>query len=489
MKKRTNISRRTMLRGMAGGALVMVGLPILDAMLDSNGGAFADGSAIPIRLLTWCFGNGILLNRWVPGGIRVPVTGPGYPLSEQLQPLVNVKDYVTVLSGFENKSADKITHHEGMSIFNGYTFADKGQGPGFFSNARGPTIDQIYANAIDASLDKKPSIIRGVHTGVVTQKSMVDNGTTLHNLSHVAYLNSNPPMKNAQNIHQMFIDLFTPPDDPSKPSRLSVVDTIKADAAELRKRLGMVDQQRLDGHLAGLSDLENKISALPPLCVLPGQPMVTTDTQYGKDAMNRAVSDLLVFAFSCDVTRIGSVLYLGGASEAELISGNGSHHELSHSVYANYQYYSGTYFDPDGPNAPPISEGPGPNTINRFNQGVIFLMTQLAYLLEKLQATPDAAGTTLLDNSVVFASSDCSDGWTHDIREHPMLICGKAGGRLVHPGIHFRAQGKRNASDALLSVLQTVVPTATQVGANDYTINGVVDPCFSTTPVTELLVP
>ena len=102
MNKRTTLSRRTMLRGMAGGAAVMVGLPILDAMLNSNGTAFAGGSPIPVRMVTWCFGNGVLLNRWVPGGIRNPVTGANYPLSEELMPLANVKEYVSVCSGFHS---------------------------------------------------------------------------------------------------------------------------------------------------------------------------------------------------------------------------------------------------------------------------------------------------------------------------------------------------------------------------------------------------
>ncbi|MEJ7731041.1 MAG: hypothetical protein WKG00_17725 [Polyangiaceae bacterium] len=72
------MSRRRMLRGLAGGSAVLVGLPILDAMLDSHGTAFADGGPRRKRLVTWCFGNGVILDNWVPGGIRNPVTGYGY---------------------------------------------------------------------------------------------------------------------------------------------------------------------------------------------------------------------------------------------------------------------------------------------------------------------------------------------------------------------------------------------------------------------------
>src|SRR5262245_47514124 len=114
--KRNVISRRTMLRGLAGGTAVVVGLPILDAMPDDSGTALADGNPLPVRICTWFFGNGVLLNRWVPGGIRNPVKGPNYPLSEELAALAPVRDYVSVLSGFHNKCKYLITHHEGLTV-------------------------------------------------------------------------------------------------------------------------------------------------------------------------------------------------------------------------------------------------------------------------------------------------------------------------------------------------------------------------------------
>jgi hypothetical protein len=46
---------------------------------------------------------------------------------------------------------------------------------------------------------------------------------------------------------------------------------------------------------------------------------------------------------------------------------------------------------------------------------VIFAMERFAYLLERFAATPDPLGGTLLDNAVVFCSSDCSEGWSHSV--------------------------------------------------------------------------
>jgi hypothetical protein len=388
---------------------------------------------------------------------------------------------VSVLSGFSNKCKYIITHHEGMTVFNGYTFAQDPGGQGIYSNARGPTIDQIYANAIDAS-DDKPALVRGVHTGIVTQISEVDYGTTMHNVSHVGHLNPNPPIKDATAVYQQFIDLFVTPEDPSKPSRLAVVDSVLADAKELQKRLGAVDKGRVEGHLAGLADLQNKIGAMvPPACELPGAPTVTIEAQYGIDAVNQVMSDLIAFSFSCDAARIGSVLFCGGASEAPVAPGLQSQHVLSHSVDHNALPYDNSWL-PDSPNAPPYVES---GDVADYQAGITAAVSHCGYLLQKLKDTPDAGDTNLLDNSVVFVSSDCSFG-SHDIREMPILVCGKAGGALKS-GIHLRSsEWGRNTSDVLLTVLQALVPEATEVGSLSYQLEGDFDPAYSNTPYTEL---
>ena len=42
------LSRRTVLRGLLGGAAVGVGLPLLEAMLNANGTALADGDSVQV---------------------------------------------------------------------------------------------------------------------------------------------------------------------------------------------------------------------------------------------------------------------------------------------------------------------------------------------------------------------------------------------------------------------------------------------------------
>ena len=138
--KKTTLSRRTILRGMMGGAATFVALPLLEAMMNDNGDALAGGQPLPKRFMTFFFGNGVRLARFEP-----PTTGANYTLSEELQPLAAFQDYMTVITGMQNKSSQLITHHEGTVAFNGYDFDYQG---GLSSYAGSPTIDQVIADAI-----------------------------------------------------------------------------------------------------------------------------------------------------------------------------------------------------------------------------------------------------------------------------------------------------------------------------------------------------
>jgi Protein of unknown function (DUF1552) len=110
MKKRY-LNRRLFLRGaLTTGAVVALPLPILDGMLNSHGTAYAAGAALPKRYLTWFFGNGIIPALWVP-----TMTGQNFTLSEQLAPLIDVKDYLTVISGLNQKFAGSSFHPLGSA--------------------------------------------------------------------------------------------------------------------------------------------------------------------------------------------------------------------------------------------------------------------------------------------------------------------------------------------------------------------------------------
>ena len=70
------ISRRAVLRGLAYGGAISVGLPALECMLDSSGKALADGTALPKRFGVFFWGNGLRMAKYLPSSVSVSVYAP-----------------------------------------------------------------------------------------------------------------------------------------------------------------------------------------------------------------------------------------------------------------------------------------------------------------------------------------------------------------------------------------------------------------------------
>jgi hypothetical protein len=438
---RFNLSRRSFLRGLAGGAAATVALPALEAMFNANGTAHSDGSPLARRLVCFHFGNGVTLNKFVPAA-----TGANWQLTPQLAPLANVKEYCNVLTGFENKHAQKITHHEGMAgMWSAHPFIGLG---GLNSKFGGPSIDQVAAQHVGRKTTF-PSLEIGCSKRVSTNE-----GPTMQFMSHKG---PDQPMNPEYNPLEVFRNLFStpPPDDPSRPSRVDVLDAVLADAKALKTRVSRDDSRRIDAHLASVEQLQAQISALPPACVTPPMPTQTNTDVGGKEpmeAVSKAMSDLLVYAFACDLTRVVSYMLTPGvgASVYHFLGTFEEQHVMSH--------------DPVGSAEP-------------LHKTIVWNIEQYAYLLERLKATPDGAGSNLLDNSCVLLGSDCSEGWSHSIRNMAVVVAGGGGGMLRVPGGHVRAPS-RNLSDVLLTCVRTVAPEVTEIGSAEMR---------STTTVTEIM--
>ncbi|MEX1367390.1 MAG: DUF1552 domain-containing protein [Nannocystaceae bacterium] len=457
--RKFKLSRRHVLRGLAGGAAVTVALPPLEAMMNDTGTAYANGEDLPLRFISFFWGNGIINSRFEP-----TVTGPDWELTEQLAPFGPIKDYVSVLTGIMNRCANQITHHEGMTAFSGYTFQPAG-GPGFSSNYGGPTIDQVIADAIAARVTTP---IRSMQVQCSKGFSPADNGTTATTISVRGEPGSLTPLYGETNPVQVWQSIFgefvPQPDDSAL--RLSILDAVREDADRLRPRLGVLDNQRLDAHFDGLAELELKISTMPPTCDLPTQPTHTNSEPVNAEQLtlvNQLMSEMIAYAFTCDITRVASNMFLplaGEASFAESASGSSStHHVLSHQGGENY------------------------------HQGIVYVMERFSQMMQVLANTQDFDGTNLLDSTIVYGSSDCSIGWSHSIRRQPIILGGHGRGYLVNPGIHYQAvpsanpdagntASEGNMSDVLLAILRAFDPAAPSVGGGAP---------MSTTPLDEII--
>ena len=79
----------------------------------------------------------------------------------------------------------------------------------------------------------------------------------------------------------------------------------------------------------------------------------------------------------------------------------------------------------------------------------------------------------MLDNSIVYISSEFGDGNAHSIKQLPVLIGGTGGGRL-NTGRHIAAPDNMPSANAILDVMKAAGVDKTSHGNSTGTIPGLV---------------
>lgn len=428
---------------LATGAAVGIPLPLLEIMLNANGTAYAQtATPVPPLFVLWFFGNGSLPGSWKPAKTG---TGSNWSLSPQLQALSGVKPYLTVISGLTNKLVVSGSEHPTGS-------AGATTGAPLSGNAvTAASIDQLVAKVISTGAP-----FNSIEVGVTPA---TPNGApdSLATVSH-----KGPNAKNVPDYDPMsvFNRLFmgtgtsttTPTDQATKLANVqkSVLDAVLADGMALQKRLGAADKQRIEQHLTSIRSIENRLGTMPTngnptptMCGSLTKPTTGKDTKSeAPPAVNTAMADLSMLALGCDRTRVLSFVF---------------------SLPAAHVYYRhlGTDMNADFHDTICHGDAGDQTTQPRVDTGVHYAVTCLNEFLTKMQATTHGA-SNLLDQSLVLVTSDTAWGKTHTNTEWPVLLAGKAGGRLQGDG-HYNFPGD-NLSKVLLSAAQIMGSTATTLG-------------------------
>ncbi|MCA9615635.1 MAG: DUF1552 domain-containing protein [Myxococcales bacterium] len=447
---RRKISRRSMLRGMLGGASVAVALPALDLFLNDHGTAYADGSAFPRRFGVFFWGNGVLPWNWVPGdsdpfaGTVTPRMGSlvgqdAVPLSEQLASLDDLRAKLTIVSGFDVKTGGRFPHNSAScGMLTGSAILAQGEREVW----EHPTLDQIVAEAIGDTR------FRSLETSAAPGDWSV---------SYSGANARNPSEDDPFVLYQrLFVDGFRLPGeggvDPRIALQRSVLDAVMDHSLALRRRLGVNDRRRLDDHFANVRELELRLARLeqePPSFDSCGRPEAPP-TQIPNDERNRPLiaernalfADLHALALACDQTRVfahvlgksvGDVVYPVDGVEVredgyDVFKG---HHDLTHN---------------EAPDA-------GRPIMWRVNEVTKYIVRCFGDFVRRLDAVPEGDGT-LLDHMAVLGTTDASNPRLHSLEDFPILIAGSADGRLVM-GQHIRSDGD-NASRVGLALLQAI---------------------------------
>jgi Protein of unknown function (DUF1552) len=414
-----SLSRRTFL----GGAGVMVSLPFLEAMLPRR--AHAVGSPAAQRLLVFYVPNGIHMPAWTP-----TTTGPGFALPPILQPLAELQSELLVVTGLGNAPGlpDGFGDHAaGASAFLTCTHVTKSE----TDITNGTSMDQLYAQHIGTQT-VIPSMQLGVEGGGNTGNC--DSGYACAYTRNISW-EGNTPLSKITSATTAF-DLLFAGFDPGataqelalrKANRMSVLDHTLGDAKALGMQLGTTDRIKLEQYFDSVRDLEQKVQAddLALACepgAPPGEPEDVTSHV-------RVMCDLMVKAFECDRTRTITFMMAGAASQRTFgfLGYPNAHHLYSH-------------------------HADDPASLAALQAIDTWEMEQLAYLLGRMASVIEVDGSTLLDGSIVYCSSEIEDGNSHSHFNLPVLLAGRGGG-VIDAGRHVIHDGVPLAN-LYLSLLQ-----------------------------------
>ncbi|MEM9193185.1 MAG: DUF1552 domain-containing protein [Myxococcota bacterium] len=424
------LPRRTFLRGAVAGTAVSLALPLLEAML-SDKGAYADGSQdgpffglfFWANGLPWHAGHGteqaVGQDLWTPS-----TTGAGYSATPLLTPLA--RHNVSVATGLEPKTEiPPSPAGQGDGHMRGFMVAMTGDRPrsmGFNHpshtlTARRPTLDQYVARH-DQFYQEAPRF-RSLVVGVSEAR--------FHDYGHWNAISYNGP--DALNLPisratVLFDQLFDVPADAVQLNRRArVLDAVLEDAQSLRNRLGARDQQRLDDHLAHISEIQHRLERSAGVCEEPPRPNNSGDLIQKTEMM----AELLALAMECNLSRVFSFMLTAPASTHSFtnLGVRDGMHKTCHDGHWN-----------------------------RVRDITQYHMEAFAAFLDKFAERPQMTGGTLLDRACIFGTSEYGEGWKHGTRELPAVLAGTACGRL-NAGVHFREE-RGNLSRAHVTVLRSL---------------------------------
>ncbi len=415
-----HLPRRTFLRGMG----VTLALPLLDSMLPAQTPLSKTAAVPKSRFLGIYVPHGATMDKWTP-----TQDGTGFELSESLKPLEKLRDRVNVFSNLAHPLAGGVGSDAGADHARSAAVFLSGAHPEKGSVHAGMTLDQLLAEHIGQDTPL-PSIELAIEEVGLNCGS--GYGCAYYNTISWRTATLPLPMENSPQV--VFERLFG--DGSNAAQRLarkkqdsSILDSVTDKVARLQSRLDPSDRVRLTEYLDDIREIERRIQkAAQQSANELNVPEAPVGIPEAFEDHIKLMWDLLVLAYRAEITRIATMMYARDTSGATYpASGvrDGFHTASHHSnVRANMDKFA---------------------LINRYH------VQMLAYLLEKMRATPDGDGN-LLDHAAVLYGSSMSNGNQHDHDPLPIVVAGGVSGQLKG-GRHLSSPAHTPMSNLMLALL------------------------------------
>lgn len=279
----------------------------------------------------------------------------------------------------------------------------------------GASIDQVVASAFGPSSPyQTPPDAAALEVPFRTLELGVQSGQP-HSLNRMIYRGDEQPLHPEVNPRAAFDRLFasalTAGDADAvarvRSEKRAILDLVNADLNRLRARVGAEEMRKVEAHADALRSIERRLDsgALAGACVPPAAPAaMARSNNESFPAELTAMSDIVVQALACDLTRVASLQISRGFSHIThtWLGHTSTHHTMSHDNSRDFN---------------PMLE----QIDNWYAQ-------QITALLQRMDAIPEGNGS-LLDNTLVVWGRELGTT-SHRMDPWPVVLAGSARGEL-----------------------------------------------------------
>ena len=422
LKREHPLNRRMVL----GGFGATLALPFLES-LGSRTLASERRRKDPSRLACFYIPGAISQYKWFP-----KETGPKYTIAPSHKPLAHHRDHFSVLTGLSHIKG-RISGH--VHPYNWLTGHNINLVPGTKTNTI--SVDQVAAKHLGSTYLNSLvlSWTNGVGTTTLSRNSLgVDIPATA-------------------DYRQVFESLFPPADQveiKKKQTRLalnrSILDTAMGQVKDIKRKLGRIDQDRVDQYLHSVRDVEKRLIQKESI-LEEGRPKFDESKirleRHAKNSFQEHVelmTDLIVLAFQTDMTRVAT----------QCLGGEAGPNYDDYKVWANKAgaRLRGTHDVHHKGGGNRGADNPDVLALALRDE---MLCTCMARFMDKLKGIQASEGTLLDHTAILFGGAQTA---SHVGSSFPTILAGGKALGFKH-GQHVKwSRDQRPMSDLYLTILQ-----------------------------------
>jgi hypothetical protein len=420
-----------------------VALPYLDAMIPRGKAGHAIAGQAPrlvaIEMVHGAAGSnelGSKLNMWSPAA-----AGRDFDLSPSaLSSLDKYRDYLTIISNTDVREAEPTSapeiggdHFRSSATFLTQMHPKQTEG----SDVKvGTSLDQMYAKRFgqDTPIPSMQLCIENVD-----QAGGCAYGYACVYTDSISWGSPNEPLPVIRDPRVAFEKLFGVGGSMAdraerRRTRRSILDFVSGEMSSFMSAVSPDDKRRLDRYLTDIREVERRIQMVEARNS-SGDPRALPEAPAGvPDSFKEHVElmfDIQALAFAADITRVFSFkMGRDGSSRTYPESGTdkpfhpASHHGGTEKGVKDFQ------------------------TINKYH------VAMLPYFLDKLKSIQEG-DSNMLDKTMIIYGSPMGDSNLHNHRRCPLIVMGKAEGKL-QGNLHIKAPDGTPMANAMLSMMHTL---------------------------------